>query len=471
MRRALTEHGRTTAFIVGLCVLALAVAGYILDNQRVALPGWLPGGSEPYDRFDVQLPSAQAVTPGQGQQVLIRGVDVGDILGVDLEDGVAVARIRVKREHAGLLRRDVRALLRPKTPLNDMALELTPGRRDAPRLSPGSTIPDANVATNVQLDEILTSLDSDTQLALQLLLTGAGQGLDGDGAKLAGTLRRLSPVQHNLRRINGALRDRDRELARLVTLSREVTASLAENRTDVVRAVRSTDDVLGATGRRDAELAAAVGRLPDTLQATNAALRSGTALAREATPAGRALSPLAAELSRSLVATRPFLRATEPVLRRELLPFARDTVAPLRRLRGLTRQTNAAHADTDAVNAESRRVLNMVAHDPAGDEQSLLFYQQWTNQNLPWVFATQDAHGPIRRIRLGYQCPAEAAAAREAAKVNPAVALRQTLSSTDANTTEDCPPTREGPDSTGPASDEPVFPPPTRSATTKGGGR
>lgn len=464
MRRTIREHGRTAGFIVGLCVLALGVAGYILDNQRVALPGWLPGGSEPYDRFEVQLPSAQAVTPGQGQQVLIRGVDVGDILGVDLEDGVAVARIRVLREHAGLIRRDVTALLRPKTPLNDMALELTPGRRAAPRLPAGSTIPDANVATNVQLDDLLASLDSDTRLALQLLLSGAGRGLDGDGRRLAGTLQRLSPVQHNLRRINGALRDRDRDLARLVTLSEQVTDALAENRADVVRAVRSSDVALGATGRRDTELSAAIARLPGTLRATNEALQAGTALARQATPAADALRPLARELTRSLVAGRPFFRDTEPALRRQLLPFARDTIDPLRSLRSLTRQANAAHPDAEEVDADVRRALNMVAYDPPGDEKGFLFYQQWTNQNLPWVYATQDAHGPIRRIRLGYQCPAEQAAAREAAKVNPQLAFRQALQS-DAGAAEDCPPTREGPDSTGTApSDETTFPPPLRGA-------
>lgn len=473
MRRTIREHGRTAAFTTGLCVLALAITGYILDNQRVALPGWLPGGSEPYDRFEVQLPSAQAVTPGQGQQVLIRGVDVGDILGVDLEDGVAVARIRVLREHAGLIRRDVTALLRPKTPLNDMALELTPGRPDAPRLPAGATIPDANVATNVQLDELLASLDSDTQLALQLLLSGAGRGLDGDGRRLAGTLERLSPVQHNLRRINGALRDRDRDLARLVTLSKQVTETLAENRADVVRAVRSSDVALGASGRRAAELSAAIARLPGTLQATNEALDAGTALAREATPAAGALRPLASELTRSLVAGRPFFRATEPTLRRQLLPFARDTIDPLRKLRSLTRQANAANHDSDEVNAESRKALNMLAYDPPGDEKGFLFYQQWVNQNLPWVYATQDAHGPIRRIRLGYQCPTEQAAAREAAKVNPQLAFRQALQS-DTAAAEDCPPTREAPDTTAVApTDEPVFPPPPRGATlgAKGAGR
>ncbi len=51
-----------------------------------------------------ELPDAQAVTPGQGQTVVVAGVRIGDIGSVELEDGRAVVEMQIDREHEGLVR-------------------------------------------------------------------------------------------------------------------------------------------------------------------------------------------------------------------------------------------------------------------------------------------------------------------------------------------------------------------------------
>ncbi|WP_040600914.1 MlaD family protein [Patulibacter medicamentivorans] len=448
MRRVLRAHGATVAVIAGLLALSLVVTGYILVNQRVALPGWLPGGADPYRTFSVELSTAQAVTPGQGQQVLISGVDVGDITDVRLERGIAVAEIRVKERHARLLREDATALLRPKSGLYDMSIELQPGSRGARPAPAGFRIPDARTASNVHLDEVLASLDGDTRLALQLLVDGLGRGLRPDGRALARTLQQLSPLARNMRAIGTAMEDRQRQVRRAVTVVKRVTEALAENRGDVVRAVRSSDGVLGTMGRRDGELRAALRELPATLTATDAALGSGTRLAQELRPATRALSPVARELEPTLRASRPFLRATEPVLRRQLLPFARQTRLPTRRLRGFAERTHEVHGDSDAVSEETQRLLNMIAYDPPGKERGFLFYQLWVNQNLPWVYSTKDAHGPIRRTRLNVSC-SSLATLSQLAEVNPSVAFLGNVLDQLGRTSACPPPTREGEDATG----------------------
>ena len=72
----------------------------ILANQASALPCWVPILGE--DRFELkaEFSSAQAVTPGQGQAVDIAGIQVGDITGVELEDGHAVVTMEVDNEYA-----------------------------------------------------------------------------------------------------------------------------------------------------------------------------------------------------------------------------------------------------------------------------------------------------------------------------------------------------------------------------------
>jgi ABC-type transporter Mla subunit MlaD len=453
MRRALQAHGRTVAVIVAMLALALAVTGVILVNQRVALPGWLPGGAERYERFQVELSTAQAVTPGQGQQVLIAGVDVGDITDVHLERGAAVIDIRVKARHARKLRRDASALLRPKSGLYDMSVELDLGR-SAQRLRPGARIPDSRTAVNVHLDELLASLDGDTRLALKMLVDGAGEGLPDDGRALAGTLQRLSPVQRNLRLIGEQMEDRNRQIRAAVTLMGRVNGALADGRGDVVRAIRSTSRVLGTMGRRDGELRSVLGELPRTLAATDGALDAGTSLARELQPASAALMPVAEQLAPTLRDQRPFLQATAPVIREQLEPFARRTRQPVRRLEDFAQAVHEGHADSDAVTGETSRFLNMLAYDPPGNERGFLFYQQWLNHNLPWMYSTQDAHGPIRRARLSLSC-SSLATLTQTAEVNPQAAFLGTLLGA-LGKTPLCPPaTKEGPDATGPASDSP----------------
>ena len=54
---------------------ALGVGGYILAHQRFYLPEWVPGGRHGLLRLKAEFPTAQAVTPGQGQTVDIAGVD------------------------------------------------------------------------------------------------------------------------------------------------------------------------------------------------------------------------------------------------------------------------------------------------------------------------------------------------------------------------------------------------------------
>ena len=71
-----------------------------------------------------------------------------------------------------------------------MFLELDPGDKSAGEFDDGDTIPVANTAPDVNLDQILEALDGDTQAYLRLLLVGGGQGLKGRGEDLGQRARR-----------------------------------------------------------------------------------------------------------------------------------------------------------------------------------------------------------------------------------------------------------------------------------------
>src|SRR3712207_6860236 len=110
--------------LIVLAVIGLAVGTYILANQRLRFPIV----EEQPMRMKVALPTAQAVTPGQGQFVRVAGVRIGVIGNVELDDGHAVVNLEIDKKYKGLIREDATMLLRPKTGLKDMFLEVDPGR-------------------------------------------------------------------------------------------------------------------------------------------------------------------------------------------------------------------------------------------------------------------------------------------------------------------------------------------------------
>jgi len=157
----LRKNARYIVALVVLAAIALAVAAYILSEQGARIPFF----SEGPVRISAMLDNAQAVTPGQGQTVQVAGVQVGKIAEVKLVDGRAKLGLDIEPKwiKAGLIRTDARALLRPRTPLKDMYLQVFPGTwNKAPAIRAGHTIPLQNTLTDVDLDEILSALDGRT---------------------------------------------------------------------------------------------------------------------------------------------------------------------------------------------------------------------------------------------------------------------------------------------------------------------
>jgi len=186
MKMAIRKHLREVGAVLGLIVLAAFVAIYILNAQSMRFPFV----EESPKHITVELQNAQAVEPGQGQTVRVAGVEVGRISDVKVVRGVAAVDVEIEPEYEDLIREDASALLRPKTVLKDMFLEVSPGTGRV--LGEGGRISVANTLPDVDPDEIYAALDSDTRPYLKLLVSGAGKGLSGRGTDLREVFRRLA---------------------------------------------------------------------------------------------------------------------------------------------------------------------------------------------------------------------------------------------------------------------------------------
>jgi phospholipid/cholesterol/gamma-HCH transport system substrate-binding protein len=406
--------------IIALLAAALFATTVILINQRTSLPGWVPLiGS---DRFALKadFSTAQAVTPGQGQSVDIAGIKVGDVTGVELENGHAVVSMEVDNKYAPLIHEDSSLLLRPKTGLNDMVVEVDPGSQSSPQVKENSTIPLADTQPNVQPDEFLASLDADTQQFLKLLLANGAEALDpgkNRDAKLSNALRRLNPFARDISRISGALAERRTNIANSIHNFQLLSTELGNKDQDLTNFVDASDAVLNSFARQEASIRSAVRELPGTLKATRGALKSANDLAVQSTPALRKLLPGAKATGPALRALRPLFRETAGPIQNQIRPFTRQVRSPVQHVAQISQGLGVATPGLKLGFSRLNDGLNALAYNPPGAQEGFLFFVPWLNHNLVTNYTFQDAYGPIRRGLVQESCgtaqTAEASLANE----------------------------------------------------------
>jgi phospholipid/cholesterol/gamma-HCH transport system substrate-binding protein len=407
MRRALREHRVDALAILGLVAAALFATTVILINQRTTLPGWVPLIGT--DRFELEadFTTGQAVTPGQGQSVDISGIKVGEVTGVKLDNGNAVVSMEVDNKYAPLIHDDSSLLLRPKTGLNDMVVEVDPGTQASPQVKEGSTIPLASTQPPVNPDEFLASLDADTQQFLKLLLANGAEALDPDKSrdvKLSNALRRLDPFARDLARISGALAVRRQNVARSIHNFQLLSTELGNRDQDLVDFVDSSNAALAAFAREQASIRSAVQELPSTLKVTRGALASADALALQSGPALKKLLPGSRATGAALRALRPLFQQTAGPIQNQIRPFTKQVASPVTHVAQISQGLGVATPGLKTGFTDLNLGLNALAYNPPGSDEGFLFYVPWLNHDLQANYLLQDAYGPLRRGILLVSC-------------------------------------------------------------------
>ena len=396
---AIRKHFIDFAAIIGLLVLASVVSVYILSNQRLTLPAWVPVVGKDFYEFKGEFQTGQAVTPGQGQTVNIAGVKVGEITKVELDDGKAVLGMRLDTEDVDspTVYKDATMLLRPKTGLKDMTVELNPGTPEAGELPENGTIPIAQTAPDVNLDEFLAALDGDTRSWLQILVTDAATGLEGRGKDLGDTIRQFRPTAQSLRAINEGLAERRQNIARVMHNFSLIADELGDRDDELAQFVNSNGAVLSVLAEQESSIRETLQELPPALVSTRNGLERVGELSQALGPSLEALRPGARDLDDMQRALRPFFRETTPVIRDTIRPLVRESRPVVTALRPTVNTLSSSTGDLATTLNVLNRLLDMIAYNPPGVEEGYLFWLAWTNHLGANVFNTQDAHGPIRR--------------------------------------------------------------------------
>ena len=406
MRKAIRDHARDFAAIIGLLVIAAAVGGYILTNQRLRFP-YIEDAPK---KLAAEFSTAQAVTPGQGQTVRVSGVKVGTVGPVRLENGRAIVTFEIDRKYEDLIREDASALLRPKTALKDMFIEVQPG--DGPVAKEGYTIPVANTMPDVNPDEVLAALDGDTRDYLRLLVNGAGQGLKGRGDDLREVFKRFEPTHRDLARVTAKIAERRTNLRRLVRSLNVLNRELGSRDDDLAQLVDTSSRVFRAFASEEGNITETVEELPTALRETTRTLGKVERFAGVLRPSLNRLSPAVARIDEANEALEPLAKAATPVIRDEIRPFVRESRPFVQSLRPAARSLADSTPDLTRSFVVLNRLFNMIGYNPNGPEgpdepkreEGYLFWIAWLGHNAGAVFSTADAEGIFRPVALQVTC-------------------------------------------------------------------
>ena len=389
-------RGKDTIAIVILTVAAIVMTLWIFTQQKASLPSWAPLVGEDFAHLTADFSSAQAVTPGQGQAVVVAGIQVGKISSVDLEDGHAVVGMDVEPKYLKLIHPDATLLLRPKTNLNDMTLEIDPGRA-GDHVEDGYNFPLARTEPSIPFEAFLATLDADTRQYLQLLVAGGAQGIGGRGRQLSGAFRRLQPFSHYIADLNRAVAQRRVALARVIHDFGLLTTELGRHDAELERFVTGSKAALGNFANQQQSIQESLVEFPATLSALRSGLASSDRFSTAARPALLGLIPQAQ-------ASVPAFKANERLFRQTTVPI-RDQVRPFtRQIRPVLTHTKQGASDLEkSVSGFGTSLgafnsfFNELAYKPPGKKQSFLFYLPWLNHELNATFNLTDAGGPVTR--------------------------------------------------------------------------
>jgi phospholipid/cholesterol/gamma-HCH transport system substrate-binding protein len=401
VKRAIREHRFDFAAIAVLIAAAIAVSAYILEHQ----PSFVFG--QTYYTVRAPFATAAAVTSGQGQAVTIAGVQVGQIGGVSLHDGQAIVTMNIYKQYAPIYR-NATVLLRPRTPLKDMYLELDPGTRGAARVPNGGTLSAANTQPDVDLSEILSSLDSDTRNYLVLLLSGGAQAFHDPGSRpsrvvpsadavadLRGTLKRFEPLDRDTKRFAALLATRQASIRRAIHNLNLVTNAFGGVEGQLASLIRASDTNFSAIAANDTQLQQTLTEFPPTLQQSIDTLNKVRGFATASTTTLQQLVPFARNLGPALKASRPLFRDTTPVIAHQLRPFS-VAVQPLARTlaAGAPKLKATIPALTSSISVLNT-LFSELAHRPGGGQQSYLFWGSWLAHIADSLVSSQDANGAV----------------------------------------------------------------------------
>ena len=372
---------------------------------------WLAFKGAPWkDSWELRAVVRQATELGPRSPVRIAGVEVGKVKEVERGEGDTSIVTLALEDDALPIHEDATLKVRPRIFLEgNFFVDLKPGSPGAPRVDEGYTLPVAQTAAPVQLDQILSTLEMDTRGNLKRLLAGLGEGFADGGARSLNNAWKPSDEAFTQGAIVAeAFRGTDEDdLPAFLDAGGKTAAALArgERLPDLIEGLNRSARALAS---RRAELSASLPELDRLLEeadpalhALNAAFPPTRALVKEARP-GIQAAPLTLELAIPVLEQARMLVAPSelPALLDELDPAVRS----LARLEpDLTELLGDVTPVTECLRLNAVPTLKTPIDDPPNSTGAPV-YRELLYGTVGLSSASQnfDGNGPAVRYHAGF---------------------------------------------------------------------
>ena len=328
-RRGAQVAGRVMT--IALLGLAILVVAYLLFASG-------PGSY----RVTLSLENASQLV--NGNQVKVGGVPVGTVSKLELgQDARAHVELSIDDDSVRPLHRGTRAEVRSVSlaGVANRYVALTPGPVNEPDIPSGGVIPARDAQSEVDLDQLLNTLDSRTLGDLRRLVQGGAGALAGRSRPLGRALTALDPALSQADALEREVLHDQGRFARFLVESADVVSAVASRRPQVERLVASGRATLDEVASRDAAVDSLLRRTPPALREANTTLVNLRATLRDVDPTVRLAQPVARPLARTLDLLQPVAHEARPVvasLRQTIdRPGSSDLIGVLQRLPHLAR--------------------------------------------------------------------------------------------------------------------------------------
>ncbi len=283
--------------------------------------------------YELKATFANSANIALKSPVRIAGVEVGKVISTE-RDGDATTVTFTVDGSGRPIHENAFAAIRPRIFLEgNFFLELDPGSPSSPELASGGTIPVSHTSTAVQIDEVLTALQSPVRADLGRLLESYGaaltheptaaedlsqlpqvQGLSG-GQALNETFQYGGEAGKYSAQVTNALTGTEPgDLARLVAGTGRTAAAFAANQQALQGLIDNFNVFTGALANQSENLATTVHLLAPTLQVAHTSLVSLDKSLPPLRTYAIELTPAVAELPGLIDASKPWLAQVRPLL-------------------------------------------------------------------------------------------------------------------------------------------------------------
>lgn len=339
-----------------------------------------------------QFESANSIRPNS--PVRIAGVEVGKVKAVEGVEGSNAALLVMEIKDSALpLHRNATAKIRPRIFLEgNFFVDLKPGTPEAPRLKSGDTIAITQTATPVQLDEVLTSLQSDSREDLKQVLDGLNAALsskptaaeDADSDPLAqgqtaaesfnAALDDMPDAERSTAQVLEAFLGTEpgRDVARLIRGTARTADELSRSEQSLQDLITNLNTTTSALAGEATNLRASIRELPGTLAAANSAFDSLNAAFPSTRAFAQEIRPGVRETPATIEAAFPWIGQTRALVGKGELGGLAEELSPA--TSDLASLIDSATSLLPEVNLLAKCVRDVVL--PAGD---LVVNDEFTN--------------------------------------------------------------------------------------------